>query len=86
MANNHQIGSVAASLCKYILFDSHTVRPLSFYQPDLRCCLSMPAVLGRQGVIRPIHIELDESEKESLETCAKDLRDVIEKAEKEHGV
>ncbi|PVH97169.1 l-lactate dehydrogenase-like protein [Periconia macrospinosa] len=80
---NYGIGSVAASLCKYILFDSHTVRPLSFYQPDLDVCLSMPAVIGRKGIIRPIHVELDQGEKEALERCARDLRDVIEKAEKE---
>ncbi|KAF2015840.1 l-lactate dehydrogenase-like protein [Aaosphaeria arxii CBS 175.79] len=77
------IGMVAASICKYILFDSRTVRPLSFYQPELGCCLSMPAVIGRKGIIKKMPIELDESEQKNLEECAGNLRAVIDGAEKE---
>jgi L-lactate dehydrogenase len=77
------IGAVAASICKYILFDSRTVRPVSFYQPELGCCLSMPAVVGRKGIVRPMPIELDEGERGALESCARGLRAVIEGAEKE---
>lgn len=77
------IGNIAASICKYILFDSRSVRPLSFYQPDLGCCLSMPAVVGRKGIIRAMPIELDEAERRELESCARGLRGVIEGAEKE---
>lgn len=77
------IGNTAASICKYILFDSRTVRPLSFYQPELGCCLSMPAVVGRKGIVKAMPIELDETEKAELESCAKGLRAVIKGAEKE---
>lgn len=77
------IAGTAASICKYILFDSRTVRPLSFYQPELGCCLSMPAVVGRTGIVKPMPIELDETEKAELESCAKGLRAIIEGAEKE---
>lgn len=77
------IGNIAASICKYILFDSRTVRPISFYQEDLGCCLSMPAVIGRKGIIRSVPIELNDTEKQELEACANNLRGVIEGAEKE---
>lgn len=77
------IGNVAASICKYILFDSRTVRPLSFYQPALGCCLSMPAVLGRQGIVKPWPIKLDETEQKQLEDCARGLREIIAGAEEE---
>jgi len=80
---SYGIGNVAASICKYILFDSRTVRPLSFYQPDLDCCLSMPAVVGRRGIIKAMPIQLNETEQQELESCAKGLRAVIEGAEKE---
>jgi L-lactate dehydrogenase len=80
---SYGIGNIAAGICKYILFDQRSVRPLSFYQPDLGCCLSMPAVLGRRGIIRAMPIELDEEERKQLESCAKGLRGVIEGAEKE---
>ena len=80
---SYGIGNIAASICKYILFDSRTVRPLSFYQPDLDCCLSMPAVVGRRGIIKAMPVELDETEQKELASCAKGLRAVIEGAEKE---
>lgn len=59
------------------------MRPLSFYQPDLDCCLSMPAVIGRKGIVKSWPIELDETEKKELEECAKGLREIIAGAEKE---
>ena len=77
------MGNIAASICKYILFDSRSVRPLSFYQPELGCCLSMPAVVGRKGIVKPMPIELDEHEQAELRKCAHGLRGVIEGAEKE---
>jgi L-lactate dehydrogenase len=77
------IGNIAASICKYILFDSRSVRPLSFYQPELGCCLSMPAIVGRKGIIKAMPIELDEYEQAELKKCAHGLRGVIEGAEKE---
>ncbi|KAF1971435.1 l-lactate dehydrogenase-like protein [Bimuria novae-zelandiae CBS 107.79] len=77
------IGNVAASICKYILFDGRTVRPLSFYQSELGCCLSMPAVIGRTGILRTMPIQLDQEEQKLLEDCAKGLRAVIKGAEKE---
>jgi L-lactate dehydrogenase len=80
---SYGIGNIAASICKYILYDSRSVRPLCFYQPELGCCLSMPAVVGRRGIVKAMPIELDESEKRELETCARGLRAVIEGAEKE---
>lgn len=80
---SYGIGNIAASICRHILFDSRTVRPLSFYQPELDCCLSMPAVIGRRGIAKAMPIELDEIEKQELKNCARGLRAVIEGAEKE---
>lgn len=80
---SYGIGNIAASICKYILFDSRSVRPLSFYQPELGCCLSMPAVVGRKGIVKAMPVQLDEGERAELESCARGLRGVIEGAEKE---
>lgn len=43
----------------------------------------MPAVVGRKGIVKAMPIELDDSERAELETCARGLRAVIEGAEKE---
>lgn len=43
----------------------------------------MPAVVGRRGILRAMPIELDETEQQELDLCARGLRGVIEGAEKE---
>lgn len=76
-ATNYGIGGVAASICKSILFDEKIVRPVSYYQDGLGVCLSMPAVLGRGGVVRSVPMPLDGEEKRLLEKSAKTLKEVI---------
>lgn len=49
---NYGIGAVAASICKSVLGDERCVRAVSHWQGELGVCLSMPAVLGREGVVR----------------------------------
>ncbi|KAI5208009.1 L-lactate dehydrogenase [Aureobasidium subglaciale] len=82
-ATAYGIGGVTASICKSILFDEGSVRPLSHYQDDMKVCLSMPVVLGRKGVVRQIPMKLSESEKNEVEESAKSLREIIEDVEKE---
>lgn len=81
-ATAYGIGGVAASICKSILFDQRNVRPVSHWQEHLGVCLSMPAVLGRAGIVRTINLELDSEEKKALTESAKSLKDVIVEAEK----
>jgi L-lactate dehydrogenase len=77
-ATNYGIGGVAASICKSILFDQRNIRPVSHYQDDLDVCLSVPAVLGRKGIVRSVPMPLSGEEKSLLEKSAKALREVIE--------
>lgn len=77
-ATNYGIGGVAASICKSVLFDQKNVRPVSFYQEDLDVCLSVPAVLGRKGIVRKIDFPLNDVEQKELKESAKALREVIE--------
>jgi L-lactate dehydrogenase len=74
---NYGIGAVAASICKSILSDDRIVRPVSHWQEDLGACLSMPAVLGRQGIVRTIKTPLSQEEKSKLEDSAKALQDMV---------
>lgn len=76
------IGGVAASICKSILFDQRNIRPISHYQDDLKVCLSMPAVLGRKGVVRTIPVPLSGEEKKEVQKSADSLKEVIQDAEK----
>lgn len=67
---NHGIALAAAEIIEAIARDSHAVMPLSV---DVRgfagvhdVCLSLPVVIGRQGVLRRIDIELSHDERAAL--------------------
>jgi L-lactate dehydrogenase len=75
---NYGIGAVAASICKSILFDQRNIRPVSHWQEDLGVCLSLPAVLGRKGVVRTVPMPLSQEEKGKLDASAKTLREMVE--------
>jgi L-lactate dehydrogenase len=84
-ATAYGIGGVTSSICKSILFDQCNIRPLSHYQDDMKVCISMPAVLGRKGIVRSIPIELSEGEQKELKESAKSMREIIDDAEKEQS-
>jgi L-lactate dehydrogenase len=77
-ATNFGIGGVVASLCRSILADQRDVRPVSHWQEALGVCLSMPATLGRKGVLRTVEMGLSGEEKRAVEASAKALKEVIE--------
>jgi len=80
-ATNYGIGGVAASICKSVLFDQRNVRPVSHWQEEFGCCLSMPAVLGRKGVLRTLEMELSGEEKRLLGESAESMLNIIREAE-----
>lgn len=55
--------------------------PVSHYQKDLECCLSLPAVVGRNGVKSSMGLLLNDEEKELLAKSAKSLKEVLDKCE-----
>jgi len=71
---------LTASICKSILFDQRNVRPISHWVEEYGCCLSVPVVLGRRGVVRTLQIPLDEDERASLHKSADALKGFIKQA------
>jgi L-lactate dehydrogenase len=45
--------------------------------------LSMPAVIGRKGIVRTMKVELDEEEQKKLDNSAKALKEMQDKAQGE---
>jgi L-lactate dehydrogenase len=74
---SYGVAAVTARMCEAIIFDHRKILPLSHWQEDLGCCLSLPAVLGRKG-ISPFPVDLDETERSFLLESAKALRGIIE--------
>ncbi|OQU96551.1 lactate/malate dehydrogenase, NAD binding domain-containing protein isoform 1 [Cladophialophora immunda] len=73
------IASVVASICAAVLFDRRDVRPVSHFQPELGCCVSMPVVLGRHGVVKPLPLPLSAEEKAKLAESATVVREATQK-------
>ncbi|WP_019789937.1 lactate/malate family dehydrogenase [Streptococcus sobrinus] len=72
---NFAIASSAHLLLEAILTDSHQILPVSNYDEASDLYLSYPAVIGRQGVLKGVHLELDPAEQQKLEESAKAIRD-----------
>lgn len=56
--------------------------PISHYQKDFGVCLSLPAVVGRNGIKASMQPLLDENEKALLAKSAKSLKNVLDQCEK----
>jgi L-lactate dehydrogenase len=79
-ATFYAIGLATASIVESILRDQRSVLPVSSLlqgQYGLRdVCLSLPAVVGRAGVIELLELPLDEGELEELRRSAAVLQKV----------
>ncbi|RKK09769.1 hypothetical protein BFJ66_g8703 [Fusarium oxysporum f. sp. cepae] len=72
------LGSIVSSLCASIFLDKRNVRPVSHFQPDFGCYFSLPAVIGKKGVMSTIHMTLDNDEKAHIAKSAKELSETID--------
>ncbi|KAJ6260013.1 hypothetical protein Dda_5658 [Drechslerella dactyloides] len=76
---SYGIGATAANICEAILFDQRPVYPLSCWHEEYQCCISLPAVVGRKGIVSQIPLPLNDKEKAQIEASAKTLREQIAK-------
>ena len=79
---NYAIAAAACEVIKTIVYDDHRTMPLStfFYEWEGidNNCFSIPVVLGRAGIIRHLHPELNDQEKIALEKTAKLMKENID--------
>jgi L-lactate dehydrogenase len=78
---SYGIAAVISSICESVIFDERQVHPLSHWQDDLQCCLSLPAVLGRAGILSTVPMTLSDEERVLMEESAKKMRQVIDECE-----
>ncbi len=71
------IAACVATMCEAIIFDQKLVIPLSCYIPSLDVCLSMPCVLGENGIEQILPIPLSTEEQKKLEHSAQQLRKLL---------
>ncbi|KAM6510183.1 hypothetical protein FALCPG4_017808 [Fusarium falciforme] len=72
------LGSVVASICASVLLDKGDVHPVSHYQKELGCCISLPAAIGRHGVVGTLQRPLDSEEESKIARSSAELKEMIE--------
>ncbi|MEB3883650.1 L-lactate dehydrogenase [Lyngbya sp. CCY1209] len=84
-ATYYAIGLGVTQIAKAILRDQHRIFTVSHLIEGLHdiedVCLSLPAVVSRQGVTRVLNLALSDTEKKQLQNSAKVMRENIEKLE-----
>jgi L-lactate dehydrogenase len=68
------IGMVTARIAEAILRDEHAVIPIGSYNPKYSVTISLPSVLGRQGVSKILEPDMSEPERQGFQRSAEILR------------
>jgi L-lactate dehydrogenase len=78
---NYAIATAACEVIKTIVYDDHRTLPLSTYFTEWNGiennCFSIPVVVGRAGIIRHLHPELNRQEKNVLAETARLMKEHI---------
>jgi L-lactate dehydrogenase len=81
-ASQYGIGIVSARIAEMVLRDERGVIPIGSYQRALGVTLSLPSVVGRDGVVAVLQPDLSPEERSGLEKSAKSLRNALERIRK----
>jgi L-lactate dehydrogenase len=73
-ASQHGIGMVSARIAEIVLRDERTVVPVGSYHPRYGVTLSLPTVVGREGMLRILDPELSIAERQALQRSADTLK------------
>jgi L-lactate dehydrogenase len=76
-ASQYGIGIVSARIAEMVLRDEHAAIPIGSYQPSLGVTLSLPSVVGRDGVISVLQPDMSDEERSGFEKSAADLRNAL---------
>jgi L-lactate dehydrogenase len=73
-ASQYGIGMVSARLTEMILRDEGAVIPIGCYNPSFGVTLSLPSVVGREGVRRVLEPEMSAAEQQGLQRSAEAIK------------
>ena len=79
-ASQFGIGMVSARIAEAVLRDERIVIPIGSYNSKYGVTLSLPSVLGREGVTQILEPEMSDAERQALERSAETLRNAVGRA------
>jgi L-lactate dehydrogenase len=77
LASQYGIGMVSTRIAEIVLRDERAVIPIGSYNPRFGATLSMPSVLGRDGVVQILEPEMSKEKRQALERSAEALRNAV---------
>jgi L-lactate dehydrogenase len=81
-ATNYAIGAAGARIVEAVLGDQRRVLPVSTlidYPGVGEVCMSLPAVVGRNGIEQQVELPVSESERAALQASARSIRETAER-------
>jgi L-lactate dehydrogenase len=79
-ASQYGIGIVSTRIAEMVLRDEHAVIPIGSYQREFGVTMSLPSVIGAEGVVSMLQPILSGEEESALERSAANLRRALERA------
>jgi L-lactate dehydrogenase len=76
-ASQYGIGLVSARLTEMILRDERAVIPIGCYNPAFGVTISLPSIVGRDGVQRILEPEMSDTERQGLQRSADAIRTAL---------
>lgn len=76
-ASQYGIGMASARIVEIVLRDERAVIPIGSYHAAYGVTLSVPSVLGREGVSQVLEPEMTDEERQGLEHSAKTLQQAV---------
>ncbi len=78
------IATCVAAICRIIIFNEKRVIPVSCFIEKFGISLSMPTILGENGIEKILSIPLNTEEQTKLESSAQKLKDIREQCRIQH--
>jgi L-lactate dehydrogenase len=78
-ASQFGIGIVSARIAEAVVRDERTVLPIGAYNAAYDVTLSLPSVVGREGVSRVLEPAMSDEERRSLDRSAEVLRQAVQR-------
>jgi len=76
-ASQYGIGMVSARIAEIVLRDEGAVIPIGYYNPAYGVTLSLPAIVGRRGVVGILEPAMTADERQALQRSADTLRSAL---------
>jgi L-lactate dehydrogenase len=78
-ASQYGIGMVSARIAEAVLRDERAVFPTGSYNPRFGTTVSLPSIVGCQGVVEVLDPEMSDEERRALGSSAERLRETVRK-------